>query len=312
MKKNKIKLLKILGSASLISMPFLLVQCINQRTNDTNQRIDELKKILQDYETTLIDKPLYENINEIIKKDISFFSVNNNFLYLDNLLKIAKKVLTKKVYKNSIPNKIIKFNEKLNVIYEVWTSIINKNKLIDDIELKDFEQLFIKTREDLTIKKVYNEQEFDEIIKKFVIVAKKIRNYYNKKISQHAIEFNTLFTKEFPTLIIKNNLIQNNDLDSIFNIEPKKDDEENNDPKPDGNTSDNEEDAGSNNKDKEIYLDKNSIFVNKKEYLISNFFEEEKAVEVSINEISDGDTAKFISTRSSEQYKVRFSGIDTP
>ncbi|BAP39641.1 thermonuclease family protein [Metamycoplasma canadense] len=73
-----------------------------------------------------------------------------------------------------------------------------------------------------------------------------------------------------------------------------------------------------NNKTKtndEIYLlnEENKIIINKKDYYISNFFQEQKATEVKLVVVNDGDTAFLENIKNNnEKSKFRFFGIDTP
>ncbi|PYF42670.1 thermonuclease family protein [Metamycoplasma alkalescens] len=66
-------------------------------------------------------------------------------------------------------------------------------------------------------------------------------------------------------------------------------------------------------KNKEVFLNENSLVLNQKEYLFSNSLQANHATEVKLKSVNDGDTAQFINLNNQNQSnKYRFFGIDTP
>ncbi|MGX9339936.1 thermonuclease family protein [Mycoplasma sp. 2261] len=305
MKKNiKRFLLSSLIAPSLPIASYMLVQCTIEKNNDTQKLLRKITEYKNTISKNVIDLKLCNEIADITNEDSKSYSRKKDQTFLKQLIIILEDIKKFPINNQALPINIDKLANKLKVINEIWISIFNKHSLLNKKEHSQITTTFLKIRSLLSFKKVIDTEVFDSIIKKFIILAKKIRKTYTKKLSQWSEQEISLLKFLFKDFQINDNKINNGDLDEIFNNDSKIDSNE--------NSQDKKDISAENSKDKEIYLTSKSIYVNNKEYLLSNDLRENNATEVSAFKINDGDTAELKNIKNNKTFRFRFSGIDTP
>ncbi|WP_427867240.1 thermonuclease family protein [Mycoplasmopsis arginini] len=300
MKKGTKLILSGLATSFVPLSAITLIQCSNKEENEIKE-IQEKIKSLDKENPNIIDSALYSYAKAVIESSPKEFLSQRSKFYIKNLLSLLEFTKNSPVLLDKLPEGLEKSEEKLRVIYDLFSFIVNMEGFLEKSEVHKITPDFLDIREVLTKKRVFSIEEFDNVVKRFIVLNKKVRSLINKKIPNWDNWKIAILKLKYGFLFNPDNTINNEDLDNIYKIEPSPEPQPN--PQPEPQPEDN---------NKEIKISNEFIVVNGKEYHFSNRFQEGLVTEVRLIDVNDGDTAKFNSISSNETNKFRFSGIDTP
>lgn len=304
MKKKTKLILSGLATSFVPLSAITLISCSNKEENEIKE-IQEKIKSLDKENPNIIDSALYSYAKAVIESSPKDFLNQRSKYYIKNLLSLLEFAQNSPVLLDKLPEGLEKPEEKLKVIYELFHFVVNMEGFLEKTEIHKITPDFLDIREVLTKKRIFSVEEFDNVVKRFIVLNKKVRSSINKKIPNWDNWKIKILKLKYDFLFNPDNTINNEDLDQIYKIEPSPQPQPQPQPEP-------QPIPEPENNNKEIKITNKSIVVNGKEYNFSNRFQEGLATEVKLVDVNDGDTAKFNSILSNEENKFRFSGIDTP
>ncbi|AZZ65437.1 hypothetical protein DMC14_001370 [Metamycoplasma phocicerebrale] len=307
--KKKILIFSLIPLLTISSVG--LVQCANTYSIDSLKKYNDIKNLEIKSYSILMESKIIEEANSIKSKPISNFYNEQGNKHLEIVLKLLKMVESKSINEISLSSTDSKINEKIQIINEITETLINKDNFIDNKVLAEYLIEYFYLRTSITNKKIHDEESFNEIIKKAIILAKKLRNLISQEYENLSPTQKDEYKNNHPNYKFIDNKISNSDLDKILNIEPISPDDDK--PKPDDDKPNPEEDEQQ-EPNKISWIDKknNQLILNKYIYKFSNEFKVMHATRVITLEKKDGDTTVFKNKNNNEYGKFRYSGVDTP